>query len=384
MFSRVFYEAARDLDSQPPLPKRPRRSLSSPGVLLYVGPILPAIEAIAELGERCERCWPTGALTKTTRSRATWGALRHVVSVRSLRGFRAAGLATPGPRSLRLGSASRGNLGRRPTAVKTPPETKPHSPQISRHGGPPRSAILQPMPTTERLLLRSWRPADRAPFAKLNADPEVVRFISDGVPFTRADSDELLDAIEAHWREHGFGLWCAAAREDPDDCLGFVGLAVPSFLPAVLPAVEVGLAPGAPGVGARAGHRGRARVAAPCLRRARPRGGDLDHRPANERSIRVAQKLGMRRGADHVHPRTRTPIDRLRDFFARCGVFTGALLTARGGARVRWSRRGTEPQRARPWGCEARRSEAQALLRELTWWRAPRAARDRVAFVKAL
>ena len=26
--------------------------------------------------------------------------------------------------------------------------------------------------------------------------------------------------------------------------------------------------------------------------------------PANERSIRVAQKLGMRRGADHLHPRT--------------------------------------------------------------------------------
>jgi RimJ/RimL family protein N-acetyltransferase len=95
------------------------------------------------------------------------------------------------------------------------------------------------MPTTERLVLRSWRPADRAPFAQLNADPEVVRFINDGAALTRADSDALLDAIEAHWREHGFGLWCAAPREDPDDCLGFVGLAVPSFLPAVLPAVEL-------------------------------------------------------------------------------------------------------------------------------------------------
>src|SRR6185369_2349864 len=103
--------------------------------------------------------------------------------------------------------------------------------------GPPSFA---PMPTTERLLLRSWRPSDRAPFARLNADPEVVRFVSDGVPLTRADSDALLDAIEAYWHEHGFGLWCAAPREDPDDCLGFVGLAVPSFLPAVLPAVEVG------------------------------------------------------------------------------------------------------------------------------------------------
>jgi ribosomal-protein-alanine N-acetyltransferase len=96
------------------------------------------------------------------------------------------------------------------------------------------------VPTTERLVLRRWRPADRAPFAALNADPEVVRFLNAGVPFTRAESDQLLDMIQAHWVQHGFGLWCAAAREDPDTCLGFVGLAVPSFLPAVLPAVEVG------------------------------------------------------------------------------------------------------------------------------------------------
>ena len=96
------------------------------------------------------------------------------------------------------------------------------------------------MPTTEHLVLRAWRPTDRAPFAAINADPEVMRFIGDGRPLTRAQSDHLLEAIQGHWTEHGFGLWCAASREDPDACLGFVGLAVPSFLPAVLPAVEVG------------------------------------------------------------------------------------------------------------------------------------------------
>jgi RimJ/RimL family protein N-acetyltransferase len=161
------------------------------------------------------------------------------------------------------------------------------------------------MPTTERLLLRSWRPSDRAPFARLNADPEVVRFISDGVPFTRADSDALLDAIEAHWHEHGFGLWCAAPREDPDDCLGFVGLAVPSFLPAVLPAVEVGWRLARPAWGRGLATEGARASLGHAF-------GELGLQvvisvidPDNERSIRVAQKLGMRRGADHVHPRTR-------------------------------------------------------------------------------
>jgi RimJ/RimL family protein N-acetyltransferase len=161
------------------------------------------------------------------------------------------------------------------------------------------------MPTTERLVLRPWRPSDRAPFARLNADPEVVEYLNDGVPLTRAQSDELLDAIEAHWARHGFGLWCAAARDDPDTCLGFVGLAIPSFLPSVLPAVEVGWRLARPVWGrglATEGARASLRHAFAVL--------DLEAvvsiiEPTNARSIRVAEKLGMRRGAAHVHPRTR-------------------------------------------------------------------------------
>jgi len=160
------------------------------------------------------------------------------------------------------------------------------------------------MPTTERLLLRSWRPSDRAPFAKLNADPEVVRFISDGVPFTRADSDALLDAIEAHWQEHGFGLWCATAREDPDECLGFVGLAVPSLLPAVLPAVEVGWRLARPAWGRGLATEGARAALAHAFRDLHLEAVISIIDPANARSVRVAEKLGMRRGAAHRHPRT--------------------------------------------------------------------------------
>jgi RimJ/RimL family protein N-acetyltransferase len=160
------------------------------------------------------------------------------------------------------------------------------------------------MPTTARLLLRSWRPADRGPFAALNADPEVVRHVRDGRPMTREESDGLLEAIEVHWEEHGFGLWCVAPRDEPDACLGFVGLAIPSFLPAVLPAVEIGwrLARGAWGRGlATEGARASLEHAF----------GPLELRavisligPENTRSVRVAEKLGMRRSASHIHPAT--------------------------------------------------------------------------------
>jgi RimJ/RimL family protein N-acetyltransferase len=160
------------------------------------------------------------------------------------------------------------------------------------------------LPTTKRLLLRPWRPTDRAPFAAMNADPDVMRYIRDGATMTRAQSDELVDAIEAHWEQHGFGLWCAAPRDDPGTCIGFVGLAIPSFLPAVLPAVEVGwrLARSAWGRGlATEGARASlAHAFGPLALESVISVID----PDNERSVRVAEKLGMRYEAAHRHPVT--------------------------------------------------------------------------------
>jgi RimJ/RimL family protein N-acetyltransferase len=160
------------------------------------------------------------------------------------------------------------------------------------------------MPTTERLVLRAWRPADRAPFAAINADHDVMRHIRDGRPMSRAQSDELLAAMQAHWAAHGFGLWCVASREEPMTCLGFVGLAVPAFLPAVLPAVEVGwrLARSAWGRGlATEGARAALSHAFGTLRLSSVI-SIID--PINKRSVRVAEKLGMRPATSHLHPVT--------------------------------------------------------------------------------
>jgi len=160
------------------------------------------------------------------------------------------------------------------------------------------------MLTTERLVLRPWSAADRAPFAALNADPEVVRYLTGGRPLTRDESDALIDAFEAHWSEHGFGLWCAAPREDPEDCLGFVGLAVPSFLPAVLPAVEVGWRLARPAWGRGLATEGARAALEHAFATLRLESVISVIDPANDRSVRVAEKLGMRRGAAHLHPRT--------------------------------------------------------------------------------
>jgi RimJ/RimL family protein N-acetyltransferase len=74
---------------------------------------------------------------------------------------------------------------------------------------------------TQRLLLRRWRGADREPFATLNADPAVVEHLQG--PMSRERSDDFVDRIEAHWDEHGWGLW---AVEVPGVApfIGYVGL----------------------------------------------------------------------------------------------------------------------------------------------------------------
>ena len=90
---------------------------------------------------------------------------------------------------------------------------------------------------TERLVLRRFADGDLAAFAALNADPEVCEFLPS--THTRAESDAVVERIEAHHDLHGFGLWCV---EVPDEarCVGFVGLAVAEFPAHFTPAAEVG------------------------------------------------------------------------------------------------------------------------------------------------
>jgi RimJ/RimL family protein N-acetyltransferase len=97
-----------------------------------------------------------------------------------------------------------------------------------------------PVIETERLRLRGWRDDDLDAYAALCADPEVMRWLgAHGEPKTRDESAEQLAGFRRHWDEHGFGLWCVTPI-DGDGCLGFIGLAIPTFLPEVLPAVEIG------------------------------------------------------------------------------------------------------------------------------------------------
>jgi RimJ/RimL family protein N-acetyltransferase len=77
---------------------------------------------------------------------------------------------------------------------------------------------------TARLLLRRWRDGDLDPYARICADPEVMRYIGGGSPLTREQSEAEISRFVRHWDERGFGLWAAEYRAS-GELIGFVGLA---------------------------------------------------------------------------------------------------------------------------------------------------------------
>jgi RimJ/RimL family protein N-acetyltransferase len=154
---------------------------------------------------------------------------------------------------------------------------------------------------TERLLLRRWRDEDRAPFAALNADP-VVRAHFQGT-MTADESDAFIERVEAHWDEHGWGLW---AMEVPGAApfIGFAGLWPADYVDGS-PMVEVGWRM------AREhwGHGYATEAARAALRFGFDELG-LDEIvsftvPQNERSIAVMERIGLIRdpSRDFDHPR---------------------------------------------------------------------------------
>jgi RimJ/RimL family protein N-acetyltransferase len=91
--------------------------------------------------------------------------------------------------------------------------------------------------STERLILRHWRDSDRTPFARMNADPQVMEFLPRVL--SREESDAAAERIENHFRRHGFGL-CAVQARDTASFIGFIGLSIPAFKARFSPCVEIG------------------------------------------------------------------------------------------------------------------------------------------------
>jgi len=163
--------------------------------------------------------------------------------------------------------------------------------------------MTTPRVTTDRLLMREWRETDRAPYAEINADPDVMEHFPSTL--TAQQSSEMIDRMTAHWEQHDFGLW-AVERTDTGDLIGFVGLLMPSWQAAFTPCVEIGWRLGKP----HWGHGFAPEAATATLQWAFDNVELPDDEivsfttEANLKSRRVMEKIGMVRdpGADFDHP----------------------------------------------------------------------------------
>lgn len=74
---------------------------------------------------------------------------------------------------------------------------------------------------TDRLLLRRWQDSDLAPWAAMNADPEVRQHL--GGLLTREQSDASVARFQDDFDRRGYGWWAVQLRAT-GEFIGFAGL----------------------------------------------------------------------------------------------------------------------------------------------------------------
>ena len=142
---------------------------------------------------------------------------------------------------------------------------------------------------TERLLMRGFREEDLDGLAEISADREVTRWVGDPDGLSREQAWRRMAYFVGHWELRGFGQWALFER-DSGLLVGRAGLLQPEGWPGLEVGWLVAREHWGRGFAPEAGRAS--------LEWARDALG-ADHvisliEPHNDRSARVAEKLGMK------------------------------------------------------------------------------------------
>lgn len=148
---------------------------------------------------------------------------------------------------------------------------------------------------TPRLIIRTWKAADRDDFVRITSDPEVTRYVHHGEPYTDEEVDGFFERQALQLSETGVCMGALVEKES-DRVIGIAGtqpLGTTGHL-------EIGwiLEQACWGRG-YATEAGAAAMAYVLETLARPRVVAIIH-PDNEPSKRVAARLGMRHDARYT------------------------------------------------------------------------------------
>lgn len=90
---------------------------------------------------------------------------------------------------------------------------------------------------TARLRLRDWEEGDLAPFCRLNADEQVMRYFPKTL--SAEETALLYTTIKAEFAENGFGFYAVEVKEN-QEFIGFIGFHRPAFEAEFTPCIEIG------------------------------------------------------------------------------------------------------------------------------------------------
>lgn len=152
---------------------------------------------------------------------------------------------------------------------------------------------------TERLILRSWKDADRKPFAEMNGNRTVMKYFP--ATLSVVESNAFVDRINAEFEETGFGLYAVEIKYTRE-FIGYVGFHRFTFDAPFSPGWEIGWR-----ISDRFWHKGYATEAAKaCLSHAREK--YLCNRlysftaVPNIPSENVMKRIGMSYQGTFMHP----------------------------------------------------------------------------------
>lgn len=152
---------------------------------------------------------------------------------------------------------------------------------------------------TNRLGLRSWKESDKAPFFLMNSDAEVMKHFPSTL--NRAQSDELWYWLNKHFADFGY-TYFAVDLLDRSEFIGFIGLKKQTYQYKHTPFIDIGWR-------LSSNHWGKGYAtegASACLEFAFKElqlsdiYGVAVH--TNIGSLKVMQKLGMKKIDEFVHP----------------------------------------------------------------------------------
>lgn len=162
--------------------------------------------------------------------------------------------------------------------------------------------IMTTIIETARLILRTWKHEDTDAYYQINQDRQVIELLRG--PLSMQQVIEFISAANQHQEKHGYTLWAIELKQT-GELIGFTGLNYTDWQAHFTPAVEIGWRLGSQ-------HWGRG-YATESAKAALKHGFTRCHLkeivsftvPTNARSIRVMEKIGLKRdvNGDFAHPK---------------------------------------------------------------------------------